>query len=187
MRHAATHCNTLQHTSLDSPHKAVNEARCNTLQHAATHVSWLAPQSSQWGTLQHTATRCNTRLLTRPSLFLESGPHLIWASLETRLIDGFCTKSLIGNMQLASLRRVTRDSMGRDSIGNGVRHWWHWGNAILAIWQGIVGNEAMDCWQYGKEMLAMRRYFVGKRELNALMNCYGDMIHTTFRGVTRYI
>jgi len=37
---AATHCNTLQHTT----------THCNTLQHTATHCN----------TLQHTATHCNT-------------------------------------------------------------------------------------------------------------------------------
>jgi len=66
LRHAATHCNTLQRTA----------TRCNTerlwvrdyevrrmgnaLDHAATHCNTLQHTATHCNTLQHTATHCNT-------------------------------------------------------------------------------------------------------------------------------
>ena len=48
--HAATHCNTLQHTA----------TLCNTLQHSATHCNTLQHSVTLCNTLQHPTTHCNT-------------------------------------------------------------------------------------------------------------------------------
>ena len=78
MRHAATRCNTLQHTAThyntlqhtaahcSKPHRRHIQhtaTHCNTLQHTATHCNTpqhTATHCNTYSTLQHTATLCNT-------------------------------------------------------------------------------------------------------------------------------
>jgi len=56
---------------------------------------------------------------------------------------------------------------------------------LLALRQGIVGNKSLGVVRDSRDTALSN--IVGNREMNALVNCYGDMIHTIFGGVTHYI
>jgi len=60
-QHAATRCNTLQHTAWHAWVEMTDAAyRCNALQHAATHCNTLQRTATRCNALQHAATHCNT-------------------------------------------------------------------------------------------------------------------------------
>jgi len=58
-QHAATHCNTLQHTATQWHHSALSLVPIVKSQHAATHCNTLQRNATHCNTLQHTATQCH--------------------------------------------------------------------------------------------------------------------------------
>ena len=98
LQHAATCCNTLQHTATYSWHSRRGVScrlgaatktnatvgctlqhaatRCNTLQHAATRCNTLQHAATRCNTLQHAATRCSILMACRARRWLLSLPHI---------------------------------------------------------------------------------------------------------------
>ena len=100
MRHAATHCNTLQHVSTHCNTLQHTATLCNTLQHSATHCNTLQHTATHCNTLQHTATLCNTRCLHAVQLSSMMTPR-------KNPCDIICNKSPYNTLQHAATRCST--------------------------------------------------------------------------------
>jgi len=74
LQHTTTHCNTLQHTVHTRGHSLTyplqhTATHCNTLQHTATHCNTLQHTATHCNALQHTATHCNTLYIHEDTLW----------------------------------------------------------------------------------------------------------------------
>ena len=103
-QHTATHCNTLQHTTLASTPNSPWYSEYNTLQHTATHHNTLQRTHrhtlnialastlvrSTLHTLQHTATHCNTlhHTATCCNTLQHAHQHTALASTPVRHVTG---------------------------------------------------------------------------------------------------